>query len=166
MTVTDEMAPVLVVRRQMAVPRQRVFDAWLDSESMAHWMRPGKVTHSTVELEPRVGGSFRIQMHGGDGECFDHRGEYLAIEPPSLLSFTWISEGTDHEADCRHHRVSRAWRRNRAGPHPPAAGAEGDRGTSERVDRRCQRARRDAVGEKGGTPEAQACASAGPGSAP
>jgi uncharacterized protein YndB with AHSA1/START domain len=97
MTTTQEAAPVLVVRRHIAVPRQRVFDAWLDSEAMAHWMRPGKVTHSTVTLERRVGGSFRIQMHGGDGECFDHRGEYLAIEPPSLLSFTWISEGTDHK---------------------------------------------------------------------
>ena len=97
MTVTEEAAPVLVVRHSFAVPRQRVFDAWLDSEAMAHWMRPGKVTHSTVEVEPRVGGRFRIQMHGGDGECFDHKGEYLAIEPPSLLSFTWISEGTDHK---------------------------------------------------------------------
>ena len=97
MTVTHEAAPFLVVRRNIAATRQRVFDAWLDSEAMAHWMRPGKVTHSTVSLEPRVGGSFRILMHGGDGECFDHRGEYLAIEPPSLLSFTWISEGTDHK---------------------------------------------------------------------
>ena len=95
MTAVNEAAPVLVVRREIAVPRQRVFDAWLDSEAMAHWMRPGKVTHSTVEVEPRVGGSFRIQMHGGDGECFDHRGEYLAIEPPSRLSFTWISKHTD-----------------------------------------------------------------------
>jgi len=98
MTVTEEAGPVLVVRRTIAVPRQRVFDAWLDSEAMAHWMRPGKVTHSTVTLEPRVGGSFRILMHGGDGECIDHRGEYLAIEPPSLLSFTWISEGTDRKS--------------------------------------------------------------------
>src|SRR6476659_3769246 len=31
MTVTDDAAPVLVVRRQMAVPRERVFEAWLDS---------------------------------------------------------------------------------------------------------------------------------------
>ena len=85
MTAIDEAAaPVLVVRRNIAVPRQRVFDAWLDSESMAHWMRPGKVTHSTVSVDPRVGGRFRVQMHGGDGECFDHKGEYLAIEPPSL----------------------------------------------------------------------------------
>ena len=64
MTVTDEAAPVLVVRRQMAVPRERVFEAWLDSESLAHWMRPGNFTHATVTVDPRVGGGFRIVMEG------------------------------------------------------------------------------------------------------
>ena len=97
MTAVNEAAPVLVVRRHITAPRQRVFDAWLDSEAMAQWMRPGQVTHSTVSLDARVGGSFRVQMHGGDGKCFDHRGEYLAIEPPSLLSFTWISRATDYK---------------------------------------------------------------------
>jgi uncharacterized protein YndB with AHSA1/START domain len=98
MTVTDEAAPVLVVRRQIAVPRKRVFEAWLDSESMAHWMRPGDFTHSTVSIDPRVGGGFRIVMEGRtDGRDYEHRGEYLAIEPPSLLSFTWISKATDHK---------------------------------------------------------------------
>ena len=96
MTVTDEAAPVLVVRRQIAVPRERVFEAWLDSESLAHWMRPGNVTHTTVTVDARVGGGFRILMQGRpDGDCDDHHGEYLAIEPPSLLSFTWISKHTD-----------------------------------------------------------------------
>jgi hypothetical protein len=32
-----------------------------------------------------------------DGGDYEHRGEYLAIEPPSLLSFTWISKATDHK---------------------------------------------------------------------
>ena len=32
-----------------------------------------------------------------DGLDYEHRGEYLAIEPPSLLSFTWISRATDHK---------------------------------------------------------------------
>jgi uncharacterized protein YndB with AHSA1/START domain len=97
MTVADEAAPVLVVRRQMAVPRERVFEAWLDSESLAHWMRPGNFTHATVTVDPRVGGGFRIVMEGrtDDGD-YEHRGEYLVIEPPSLLSFTWISNATDH----------------------------------------------------------------------
>ena len=98
MKVIDEAAPVLVVRRQLAVPRERVFEAWLDSGSLAQWMRPMGCTHATVTVDPRVGGGFRILMEGrGDGRGYDHRGEYLAIEPPSLLSFTWISAGTDHE---------------------------------------------------------------------
>ena len=98
MTVTDEAAPVLVVRRHMAVPRERVFEAWLDSESLAHWMRPGNFTHATVTVDPRVGGGFRIVMEGRtDGGDHEHRGEYLVIEPPSLLSFTWISNATDHK---------------------------------------------------------------------
>ena len=98
MTVTDEAAPVLVVRRQIAVPRERVFEAWLDSESLAHWMRPGNRTHATVTVDPRVGGGFRIVMEGPtDGGDYEHRGEYLAIEPPSLLSFTWISRATDYQ---------------------------------------------------------------------
>jgi glutathione S-transferase len=97
MTATDEAAPVLVVRRQIAVRRERVFEAWLDSESLAHWMRPGDTTHATVSVDPRVGGGFRIVMEGrADGLDYEHRGEYLAIEPPSLLSFTWISRATGY----------------------------------------------------------------------
>jgi uncharacterized protein YndB with AHSA1/START domain len=95
--VTDEGAPVLVVRRQIAVPRERVFQAWLDSESLAQWMRPGNFTHATVSVDPRVGGGFRIMMEGRPEGDVEHRGEYLAIEPPSLLSFTWISRYTDQE---------------------------------------------------------------------
>ena len=98
MTVTDEALPVLVVRRQIAAPRERVFAAWLDSESLAHWMRPLDFTHATVSVDPRVGGGFRIVMEGRtDGGDYEHRGEYLAIEPPSLLSFTWISRATDYQ---------------------------------------------------------------------
>ena len=86
-----------MVRRQIAVPRERVFEAWLDSESLAHWMRPADFTHASVTLDPRVGGGFRIVMEGrNDGGDYEHRGEYLVIEPPSLLSFTWISKATAH----------------------------------------------------------------------
>jgi uncharacterized protein YndB with AHSA1/START domain len=97
MTATNEAAPVLVVRRRMAVPRERVFEAWLDSESLAHWMRPEDVTRADVTVDPRVGGGFRIVMVGRSHDAVEHVGEYLAIEPPSLLSFTWISKHTDHQ---------------------------------------------------------------------
>ena len=43
-----------------------------------------------------MGGRFRILMQQPQESCsYEHQGEYLAIEPPSLLSFTWISAATD-----------------------------------------------------------------------
>src|SRR5438105_11591514 len=53
----------LVVRRVLRVPRERVFAAWLDAALMARWMCPGDTRSATVELDPRVGGKFRIVMH-------------------------------------------------------------------------------------------------------
>jgi uncharacterized protein YndB with AHSA1/START domain len=92
----EHSGEVLVVRRVLPVERERVFAAWLDPASLATWMRPGETTRTLVELDPRVGGRFRIVMEREQGGCgYEHRGEYLAIEPPSLLSFTWISAATD-----------------------------------------------------------------------
>jgi len=85
---------VLVVRRVMRVPRERVFAAWLDPAALARFMCPGPVTGATAEVDARVGGRFRIVMrHARAGG--EHWGEYLAIEPPSRLEFTWISANTD-----------------------------------------------------------------------
>jgi uncharacterized protein YndB with AHSA1/START domain len=85
----------LVVRRVIPVPRERVFQAWLDPESLSQWMHPGGATHATAEVDPRVGGKFRIVMIEGP-KHYEHTGEYLAIEQPKRLEFTWISEATDH----------------------------------------------------------------------
>ncbi len=89
---------VLVVRRVIPVPRERVFAAWLDPVGMPRWMCPGEGTSSTVELDARVGGAFRIVMEHGDDVQHEHRGVYLAIEPPTLLSFTWISASTEQRS--------------------------------------------------------------------
>ena len=86
---------VLIVRRVIPVRREHVFAAWLDPVSLATWMRPGETTGAIVEVDPRVGGRFRILMQNEQGGGYEHQGEYLAIEPPSLLSFTWISAATD-----------------------------------------------------------------------
>jgi uncharacterized protein YndB with AHSA1/START domain len=94
MTESERPTEVLVVRRWLPVPRERVFAAWLDPASLAEWMRPGDTIRATVAVDPRVGGEFRIVMSHDHGD-HEHRGEYLAIDPPSLLSFTWISSATD-----------------------------------------------------------------------
>jgi uncharacterized protein YndB with AHSA1/START domain len=93
MTTIGDGPEVLVVRRQIPFPREQVFGAWLDGASLAQWMRGKGASTATVEVDPRVGGKFRIVMHMAQDH--EHRGEYLAIEPPSRLSFTWISKHTD-----------------------------------------------------------------------
>jgi uncharacterized protein YndB with AHSA1/START domain len=94
---TGGSGETLVVRRFIPVPRDRVFAAWLDPASLAQWMRPGKTTGATAETDPRVGGKFRIVMLHGR-EQFEHTGEYLIIEPPARLVFSWISQATDHKS--------------------------------------------------------------------
>jgi uncharacterized protein YndB with AHSA1/START domain len=88
-------AETLVVRRIIPVPRERVFQAWLDPESLARWMRPGGATDATAEVDARVGGKFRIVMIDGP-KRYEHTGEYQAIDPPRRLEFTWVSDATDH----------------------------------------------------------------------
>jgi len=93
MTDSTSREELLIVRRVIPVPRDRVFDAWLDAKSLVTWMRPGNATNAVAEVDPRIGGKFRIVMsHAQDVE---HSGEYLAIERPRLLSFTWRSVYTD-----------------------------------------------------------------------
>jgi uncharacterized protein YndB with AHSA1/START domain len=95
-TASDDPADVVVIRRMIPVPREQVFAAWLDPASLAQWMRPGDVVSATAEVDARVGGRFRIVMTHGRGDP-EHWGEYIAIEPPSLLSFTWASASTDQQ---------------------------------------------------------------------
>src|SRR5690242_1480751 len=86
----------LVVRRIVPLPRERVFDAWLDPARLARFMRPGNATRTTAEVDPRVGGRFRIVMQHADAPgAIEHTGEYLIIDRPNRLSFTWQSKFTD-----------------------------------------------------------------------
>jgi len=88
-------ADTLVIRRRLPAPREKVFAAWTDPASMARWMSPGGARGATATLDVRVGGQFRITMHGG---CdYVHTGEYLVVDPPARLSFTWMSDATDHK---------------------------------------------------------------------
>ena len=85
-------APVRIVRVLGATPEE-VFDAWTDPRSLAVWMCPGSTRRATAEADARVGGRFRIVMQGPDCD-YAHTGEYLVVDRPRRLVFTWTSEAT------------------------------------------------------------------------
>lgn len=86
----------VTLRRTIQASCEEVFDAWLDAEGMRIWMCPGAVTSCEVDLEPRVGGHFRIVMRASQAR-FVNTGEFLVLDRPSKLQFTWISSRWDHQ---------------------------------------------------------------------
>lgn len=81
----------LEVRRVVAHPPEKVFDAWTDPEAMVRWMRPRPGGDAEVELDPRPGGRVRIDMiHGGTTSR--HVGEVLEVDRPRRLAITWAAE--------------------------------------------------------------------------
>jgi uncharacterized protein YndB with AHSA1/START domain/DNA-binding transcriptional ArsR family regulator len=81
----------LTVTRTINAPPQRVFDAWLDPEMLARFMRPGPdMTVPKVQTDAVEGGRFLVVMRAGDIDM-PHSGTYLKIERHSHLAFSWES---------------------------------------------------------------------------
>ena len=89
-------ATILAVRvqRTLSATPERVFDAWLDPEALAQFMRPGDKMGCDAVNDPRVGGKFSITMLGDGGSIYPHSGEYIALDRPRKLVFTWHSKAT------------------------------------------------------------------------
>ena len=74
---------------------QRVFDAMTDPEQVAEWWGPEGFICPAVSLDPRVGGAYRIAMQPPEGELFHLAGEYLEVDPPARLAYTFRWEPPD-----------------------------------------------------------------------
>jgi uncharacterized protein YndB with AHSA1/START domain len=85
----------IVVKRTISGTVDELFEAWLDPNSLAQWMRPGAIADSSVKVDARVGGTFEVIMHFDSGPR-RHYGTYLAIERNRKLVFTWHSDATRH----------------------------------------------------------------------
>lgn len=74
-----------------SVAPEVVFDAFLDTQKIGQFMfGPGMRDEEIVSLtnDPRVGGTFTYTVRR-QGQVLDHVGEYLEIDRPRRLVFTW-----------------------------------------------------------------------------
>lgn len=75
--------PVVEVRVRLEAPPEEVFPYLVEPDRYVRWQGV------KADLDPRPGGVFRVWM---DADSVA-RGEYVAVEPPNRVVFTWGWEG-------------------------------------------------------------------------
>ena len=94
-----EAAREVRVERRIDAAPEAVFDAWLDPQTLGLWLfatEGGEMVR--VSTDATVGGGYEI-VESRDGEEWDHRGVYEAIERPERLVFTLqVPRASRHEA--------------------------------------------------------------------
>ena len=87
----------LKIVRKFSVAAELVYDAWLDPNAIRDFMKPADVVSiPSPEMDTRVGGKFLFNMQAGEN-IMPHKGEYLILDRPNKIQFTWNSSNTNNE---------------------------------------------------------------------
>ena len=78
----------LVLTRVFAAPRELVFKAWTETKQVQQWWGPKGFTNPVCEIDPRPGGSMRIDMRGPDGTVYPMTGRYVELVEPERIVFS------------------------------------------------------------------------------
>ncbi len=84
------------VERVLPVPPADAYDAWVDADRLRRFICPEPGT-AEVAIDPRPGGSLRIAMAFPD-RARVIEGEYLALERPHRLTFSWRPQWREPES--------------------------------------------------------------------
>jgi uncharacterized protein YndB with AHSA1/START domain len=85
----------LELKRVLPAPPTRVFRALTEPGELAKWWGPEGFTSPGMDFDPRVGGSYRITMQPPEGEAFHLSGEFLEVDPPNRLAYTFLWDPPD-----------------------------------------------------------------------
>jgi uncharacterized protein YndB with AHSA1/START domain len=97
MSATPDPTGKVEVRRTIAAPRERVFEAFARQEQMDRWMCRDAAHHviKYLQFDFRVGGGFSLDIRTPDGHVYLHRSIYKEIRRPEKIVFTWNIEHAD-----------------------------------------------------------------------
>jgi uncharacterized protein YndB with AHSA1/START domain len=93
-TLAAEAGTTLRLRRKFAASPERVFEAWTRPEALRLWWCPEGWQPAAIEIDLRVGGSYRISMQRENAvQSLSVYGRFLEIQVGKRLVYTWNWEG-------------------------------------------------------------------------
>lgn len=90
-TAAATRANTVRLHRVLAARPEKVYRAFLDADAMAKWLPPNGFTCKVHQMDPKVGGKFRMSFTNfTTGKSHSFGGEYLELVPHELIRYTDI----------------------------------------------------------------------------
>jgi uncharacterized protein YndB with AHSA1/START domain len=83
------------MRRVLPATLPFVFAAFTEPSELAKWWGPQGFAIPSIDFDPRVGGTYRIEMQPPEGDAFYLAGEFREVDPPARLAYTFAWEDPD-----------------------------------------------------------------------
>lgn len=92
--------PAVRVRRTLPFPRDRVYRAWLDPDTMVRWFVDPRFTDGRAEVDERVGGHYRIFQVDPEGDMTGgSENQIVELVPNERIVISWRFAGPNRRTD-------------------------------------------------------------------
>jgi uncharacterized protein YndB with AHSA1/START domain len=78
----------IVIERTFDAPRELVWEAWTNPEHVAQWWGPDGFSTTIEKMDFRVGGVWKLTMHGPDGVNYPNSSIFHEIVEPERIVFS------------------------------------------------------------------------------
>jgi uncharacterized protein YndB with AHSA1/START domain len=85
----------LYMEHVLPAPRPRVFALFTEPGELAKWWGPHGFRTPSVGVDLRPGGKYRFAMQPPEGDLFHLAGEFVEVDPPARLVYTFRWEEPD-----------------------------------------------------------------------
>jgi uncharacterized protein YndB with AHSA1/START domain len=97
----------LVIVRDLACPRERVYAAWTGVEHLRHWWGPQGFAVESAKLDLCAGGTFHYGLRAPDGGQMWGKFVFREVRPPERI--VWVNSFSDPKGGTRRHPGHMAW---------------------------------------------------------
>ena len=92
--------PAARVQRTLPFPRERVYRAWLDPDTMVRWLVDPRFTDGRAEVDERVGGDYRIFQVDPEGDMTGgSENRIVELVPNERIVISWRFAGPNRQED-------------------------------------------------------------------